>query len=413
MTARLDAIGSDALAAASRDVPGDDDALSLFQSEPQTVGNGSGDSAALARPAIPSQAASVPSVTPGVNESRRRTPGVVSRIKRVLRALDIAGNFEATVDNRLAALRGLDQEVLEHAGRLEWLKQEMIVVSELEGRLADLPGRHQRLDRLEKCVAQLEQRAAAAVGEVKHATRAKDELQREIAKCHQQIERLSLAAQGDAGKGKGTRWFLRRGPNTSRGLSPARQIFGVAALALSAAIVFLVGIVWGISPVEQQRAERPLRSPALASRALTLAPTLAAAPPRPLTAGSSDDRSEAARPAPAAPAVTVPKVVVPETPPVVTREAPTATLQEQSVNKGAGMPLFVGTLFIESDPAGAAAFVNQEAVGATPLVLKDLRAGSYVVRLEHEGYLRWSTSATVSAVREARVKAKLEREGSR
>ena len=87
--------------------------------------------------------------------------------------------------------------------------------------------------------------------------------------------------------------------------------------------------------------------------------------------------------------------------------------REQSVRKGAKTPQFVGTLLIESDPAGAAAFVNQESVGNTPVLLKDLRAGSYVVRLEYEGYQRWSSAATVSAVRQERVKAKLDRERSR
>lgn len=85
-------------------------------------------------------------------------------------------------------------------------------------------------------------------------------------------------------------------------------------------------------------------------------------------------------------------------------------MREQSVSIGATAPQFVGTLLIESDPPGAAAFVNQRSVGDTPVLLKDLRAGSYVVRLEYEGYQRWSTAATVSAVREERVKATLERE---
>jgi len=709
VTARLDAIGSDGPeAAVSRTAPGDDP-LTTFQPEPQTVGKGSGDSAALRRDAMPSQAPSVPFATPSVNDGKPRTAGVVNRIKRVLRALAIARDFEETVDKRLAALRGLDQEVQDRARRLEWLNREIIVgtahadgilraietaaaafenraqtvstslgrhvaaceareaavvdaveqlgrraadtiddlegrvgdyearahtaeqtitrlydvssrtlpvlqertmeaeeqnqslgllvtgaarmatsltaleerlppvsqcdqdlarielavpqiarqledlnasaeqqsralavhqqrvrqtldesqktadvVSELEGRILDLSGSHQQLDRLEKCVqdeatklvdlqrqaeryqqehaqrttaivsglearlasdhqllnrveeqmGELEQRTTSvatelkhvtdvragleleviqlqnqlrplseaalsevkklttAAGEVRHATRAKDELQREIAKCQQQIERLTTAAQGEAEKLNGLRRhaehhgadrtsspsahdllntlrFRRRGPNISVGFSPARLIFGGAAFALSAAIVLLVGIVWRISPVENHRPERPLPS-----RALTLAPTVAVSPPMPLTADLSHDRPEAARAAPAVPAVPVPLVVVSETP-VVTRGVPTAPVREQSVSKEAKTPQFVGTLLIESDPAGAAAFVNQESVGNTPVLLKDLRAGSYVVRLEYAGYQRWSSAATVSAVRQERVKAKLERERSR
>jgi len=376
------------------------------------------------------------------------------------------------------------------------------VVSELEGRIVDLSG-SQQLDRLEKCVAQLEQRAAAAVGESTHAAharndleqkiavlqtqlrsmaetaqdeatklvdlqrqaeryqqehaqrtaaivsgleaqlasghqllnRAKDELHREIAKCQQQIERLTTAAQGEAEKLNGLRRhaedhgadrasspsahdllntlrFRMRWPNTSRGSSPAGLLFGGAAFALSATIVLLVSIVWRISPVENQRPGRPLHAVVLASRALTLAPASAVAPPMPLTADISHDRSEATRPAPAAPAVRVPLVVVSKTP-MATSGVPTAAVREQSVGKGAKTPQFVGTLLIESDPAGATVFINQQSVGDTPVLLKQLRAGSYVVRLEHEGYQRWSSAATVSAVRQERVKAKLDRERSR
>ena len=640
MTARPDATGSDGPKAALwRRAPGDDP-LAIFPRESPKVGKGSGDGAARRMDAIPSQAPSVPFATPSVNDGKPRTAGVVNRIKRVLRALDIARDFEKTVDNRLAALRGLDQEVQDRAGRLERLNQEIIVgaahaddilraigsferpladlrrhqqdlqaietavaafenraqtvstslggdvaaweareaavvdaveqlrgraadtiddlegrvgdcearahiaeqtitrlydvssrtlpvlqertkeaeeqnqslerlvteavriaasltalkerlpavgqcdqalarielavpqiarqledlnasaeqqiralavhqqrvrqtldesqktaavVSELAGRIVDLSGSHQQLDRLEKSVTQLEQRATAAAGEVRHATRAKDELQREIANCQQQIERLTTAAQGEAEKLNGLRRHAEyhggdrasspsahdllntlrfRRPNTSRGFSPARLVFGGAVFALSAAIILLVGSMWSISPVENQRPEKALHAPVLASRALTLAPTLAVAPPMPVTADIIHDRPEATRTAPTVPAVAVPLVVVSKTP-VAPRGVPTAAVREQSVRKDANTPRFVGTLLIESDPAGAAAFVNQESVGGTPVLLKDLRAGSYVVRLEYEGYQRWSTAATVSAVRQARVRAKLERERSR
>ncbi len=165
----------------------------------------------------------------------------------------------------------------------------------LETRMAEIGRTHRELDVAETHVEQLEQRAAAAAGEVRHATRAKDELQREIAKCQQQIERLTTAAQGEAEKLNGLRRhaeyheadrasspsahdllntlrFRRRGPNTSRGFSPARLIFGGAAFALAAAIVLLVGIVWRLSPVENQRPEKPLPAVVLASRALTFTP---------------------------------------------------------------------------------------------------------------------------------------------
>ena len=504
VTARLDAIGSDGPEAALWHAAPGDDPLALFEPEPEEVGKGSGDSAALRMDAIPSRAPTVPFATPSVNDGKPRTAGVVNRIKRVLRTLDIARDFEKTVDNRLASGHQLLNRVEEQIGELEQrttsaatelkhvtdvrarfeleviqlqnqlrplteaalgevktlrtpadettirlgaVRQEAeryqreethrasAVLAGLETRMAEIGRTHRELDVAERHVEQLEQRAATAAGEVRHATRAKDELQREIAKCQQQIERLTTAAQGEAEKLNGLRRhaeyhgadrasspsahdllnklrFWRRGPNTSRGFSPARLIFGGAAFALSAAIVLLVSIVWRISPVENHRPEKPLPAVVLASRALTLAPALAVAPPMPLTADISHDRPEATRPAPAVDAVPVPLVVVAKTP-VATRGVPTAAVREQSVRKGAKTPQFVGTLLIESDPAGAAVFVNQESVGDTPVLLKDLRAGSHVVRLEYEGYQRWSSAATVSAVRQERVKAKLERERSR
>jgi hypothetical protein len=670
VTARLDAIGSDGLEVAlSRAAPGDDP-LTTFQPEPQQVGEGSGHSVALRMDAIPSQAPPVPFATPSVNDGKPRTAGVVNRIKRVLQTLDVAGDFEKTVDNRLAALRGLDQEVQDRAWRLECLNQEMIVgaaraddilqaiglfeqtladlrwhkqdlreiettladfenrsqtvstslgshlagweareaavvdaveqlgrraadtidglegrvgdcearahiaeqtitrlddvssrtlpavgqcdqdlarielavpqlarqledlsasaeqqslvlavhqqrvrqtldesqkaagvVSELEGRIVDLSGSDQQLDRLEKCVAQLEQRATAAVGASTHAAHASKDLEQKIAVLQTQLQSMAETAQDGATKlvdlqrqaerhqlehaqrttavVSGLEARLASGhqllnrveaqmreleqrttsaatelkhvtdvradlaarqeaeryrreethsasspsahdllntlrfrfrmpvPNTSRGFSPTRLVFGGAAFALSAAMVLLVSIAWRISPVENQGPKRPLSAVVLASRAL--APALVVAQSVPLTADISHDRPEATRPAPAVPAVRVPLVVVSKTP-VATRGVPTAAVREQSVGKGARTPLFVGTLLIESDPAGAAVFVNQESVGDTPVLLKDMRTGSYVVRLESEGYQRWSSAATVSAVRQERVKAKLERE---
>ena len=102
--------------------------------------------------------------------ARPRTAGVVNRIKRVLRALDIARDFEKTVDNRLAALRGLDQEVQDRAGRLEWLNQEIIVgaahaddilraIGSFERPLADLRRHKQDLRAIETAVAAFENRA--------------------------------------------------------------------------------------------------------------------------------------------------------------------------------------------------------------------------------------------------------------
>jgi hypothetical protein len=70
---------------------------------------------------------------------------------------------------------------------------------------------------------------------------------------------------------------------------------------------------------------------------------------------------------------------------------------------------FVGSLTVESRPTGARIFVDGREVGVTPLTLSNLSAGSHAIRLEHEGYRRWSSSVRVVASETNRVTASLER----
>ena len=74
-----------------------------------------------------------------------------------------------------------------------------------------------------------------------------------------------------------------------------------------------------------------------------------------------------------------------------------------------GVERFVGTLVVDSRPAGAKVFLDGRAVGNTPLSMRDVRAGEHAVRLEHDGYRRWSGSIRVVAAERNRVTASLER----
>jgi serine acetyltransferase len=58
---------------------------------------------------------------------------------------------------------------------------------------------------------------------------------------------------------------------------------------------------------------------------------------------------------------------------------------------------------------GARVFINGQPVGVTPVVLKDVPAGSRAVRVEATGYGTWSASLQVTANRQTRVMAKLDR----
>jgi serine/threonine-protein kinase len=70
---------------------------------------------------------------------------------------------------------------------------------------------------------------------------------------------------------------------------------------------------------------------------------------------------------------------------------------------------FTGGLMVESRPAGANVFVDNHMVGTTPVSLKDVTAGSHAIRLEHDGYRRWSASVRIVASEQNRVTASLER----
>jgi hypothetical protein len=67
-----------------------------------------------------------------------------------------------------------------------------------------------------------------------------------------------------------------------------------------------------------------------------------------------------------------------------------------------------GTLEVQSDPAGAAVFVNRQRVGETPLQWPQLRAGWHVIWIEREGYQRWTAAAHVEADTITRVDVKLQ-----
>jgi serine/threonine-protein kinase len=76
----------------------------------------------------------------------------------------------------------------------------------------------------------------------------------------------------------------------------------------------------------------------------------------------------------------------------------------------AGSPeRYTGTVNIESRPSGAKVYLDNKLVGTTPLSMSDVRAGEHVVRLEHDGYRRWTSMVRVVAAERNRVTASLEK----
>jgi hypothetical protein len=70
---------------------------------------------------------------------------------------------------------------------------------------------------------------------------------------------------------------------------------------------------------------------------------------------------------------------------------------------------FVGALDVDSRPTGARVYLDGKLIGNTPLSMPTVPAGEHAVRLEHDGYRRWSSSVRVVASERNRVTASLER----
>jgi hypothetical protein len=72
--------------------------------------------------------------------------------------------------------------------------------------------------------------------------------------------------------------------------------------------------------------------------------------------------------------------------------------------------LFTGTaLSVDSRPGGARVFIDGRLVGMTPISVAQVGAGAHAIRLERDGYRRWSSSIRMVAGEPNRVTASLER----
>jgi hypothetical protein len=386
--------------------------------------------------------------------------------KALIEATRVAAVVTA-IDARVATLTG-DDHLLGHAeatvGHLEWRAAEATadlerrvnefdaqkrsieealanaaqvadIVGGLDSRVAALAGHDMGLGSAEATVGQLEQRAAAAALQFHQAARAKDELEDEVAKLQQQLQALTDSARNNVAslasyQQRGDIPHLlpvptpRRAPEPRRsGGTPVRDAEtgnpavprwpppkgALALVSLLAVVVTLLGapaMSWR-NQTQTARIDPPVRP---AQREAASSPE--ALPSRPLDVGSftiprirpaAIVRTAIAR-TPAANARAAKERG--QKPAVIARHAG-STKQTGELAK-ATLPTFLGALFVESDPSGAGVFVNQQRVGETPLQLTSLRAGSHVIRVERDGYERWTTAVLVPADRKTRVSATLQ-----
>jgi hypothetical protein len=168
---------------------------------------------------------------------------------------------------------------------------------------------------------------------------------------------------------------------------------------------FVCGVAVGCAAVlatvrlhRAQAVAAPASVEAVPSRASRPLPVDADLAPRP----AADTAGAVSETPPAEPA----KAVAPAQHPRPT----SANLQEPSEKAerpAAAHAVYKGTLVVSSSPGGARVSINGVPAGATPLVLRDLPAGSKVVRVELDGFEPWSAAVRVVADEQTFTTAKL------
>ena len=96
-----------------------------------------------------------------------------------------------------------------------------------------------------------------------------------------------------------------------------------------------------------------------------------------------------------------------------TRPARPAAASSPAPDRSSGVPADargakVGSLMVDSRPAGARVFVDGKMVGTTPMLLDAIAAGDHTVRLELDGFSPWTATSKVAGAERTRVSGSLE-----
>lgn len=96
-----------------------------------------------------------------------------------------------------------------------------------------------------------------------------------------------------------------------------------------------------------------------------------------------------------------------------TRPARPAAASSPAPDRTSGVPADargakVGSLMVDSRPAGARVFVDGKMVGTTPMLLDAVDAGDHTVRLELDGFSPWTSTSKVAGGERTRVSGSLE-----
>ena len=89
-------------------------------------------------------------------------------------------------------------------------------------------------------------------------------------------------------------------------------------------------------------------------------------------------------------------------------EKPAANASPASTRVPAPAAESTGSLEVDSRPLGANVFLDGVLVGTTPVEMRQVPVGEHTVRLEHDGYRRWSSPVRIVGGERNRVTASLE-----
>jgi chromosome segregation ATPase len=323
----------------------------------------------------------------GSDTELRRFEDTTGRLER--RAAVSMEQLEQRIDNLDAQKIAIERAAGE-ATRVTAL------LSALEGRITALVGSDRALGQAEIAIGQLEQRTAEARVQIEQVVRSKNDVEHELERVRDQLQTLTESARRSviilrsSDRRRSMAWQVRmRGPFLRWAavftVLVAVNLLGIAMVSVpdqpsriaSAAAANLHEPPARVSPLPSTASDFAMFDMPVARMSGTTG-TVAARPV------SSAGRRDRLRVAPAAPAA-------------------------DAFQADGSKPVhYVGALTVDSAPAGSAVFVDRQPVGQTPLQLTQLRAGSHVVRIEHDGYDRWTTAVQVAADKHTRVSAQLQ-----
>jgi hypothetical protein len=323
-------------------------------------------------------------------------------------------------DHRLAqadeTVRRLEQHTVETTAHLErrvndvdaqkrTIEQTMVeamrvaaILNTLERRVAGLVGSDHALGQAETAIDQLERRANEAKVRLEQVVRVKVDVEHELASVEKQLQTLTESTRNSINVRCST------DVSRSRAWSVGRPLLRWATVPGALVAVVLLGVV-----VLRTRD----RSSEIAGTAPTASWGAAGATPISLLPTQAMRLAMFDMPAGRAVATTgtigVKAASSAHWPDLAnaTRTARTAGTS-RAVGAAEQVVKYVGILAVESEPPGSVVFVDRQLVGNTPLQLRRLRAGSHVVRIERNGYDRWTTAVLVPADKQTRVSAKLQ-----